>query len=561
MRTKIYALIIALGIVLPATSQQLDTRALENRIQQVVNQVAPATVAVSQYDSISDKKLSVTFSAVVINAEGYILSAAHAVSANQVYQVVFPDGKKTFALGLGSLKIVDAAVMKIIQPGNWPHAEMGWSYNLQPFQPCLSLGYPGNMKQSGHPLVRFGYVTQSSLNPGFLCNTALMEPGDSGGPLFDLNGKVIGIHSRISQSLDANFEIPVDQFRKYWEQLKKPEDIIYEMPPVTLKTDSVAPSTFSRPFPALENMHNNFQGMLTSLAAGSIEVVSPLNGEESEALGTLISVANHNYIISKSSIVGKDSIFVTYKKRSIPVKVIARDSLKDLVLLSPGIDLEGGIDILSTHADEKLFSNAGKFLISPGTYYQAAKVSVLSSPTIGPMLGGWGSYLGVTVTERDSTIVIDKIDPGSMAFHSKLKNGDRIISINGIKVSSTEELEWEISTCRPYSTILLKGKRKGFGYTRKIVLRQRGNPVVNALHLAEQFEGGKSVRRDGFKKVFIHDARLYPSECGGPVFDEEGNFMGINIARACRTSSIALPTDEVKDFVKTALQSGSISAQ
>lgn len=560
MRTKIYALIIGLGIMLPATSQQLDTRALENRIQQVVNQVAPATVAVSQYDSVSNKKLSVTFSAVVIN-DGYILSAAHAVSANQIYQVVFPDGKKVLAIGLGSLKIVDAAVMKILQDGNWPHAEMGWSSSLKPFQPCLSLGYPGNMKQSGHPLVRFGYVTESTLNPGFLCNTALMEPGDSGGPLFDLNGKVIGIHSRISQSMDANFEIPVDQFRKYWEQLKKPEDILYEMLPVPLKTDSIPPSAFTRSFPALENMHNNFQGILSSIGSNSIEVISPLNGEESEALGTVISVANTKYIISKSSIVGNDSIFITFKKKQIPSKVIARDSLKDLVLLATSIDLEGGIDILSSPTDEKLFSNAGKFLISPGTYYQAAKVSVLSSPTIGPMLGGWGSYLGVTVTERDSTIVIDKIDPGSIAFHSKLKNGDRIISINGIKVSSTEELEWEISNCRPYSTILLKGKRKGFGYTRKIVLRQRGNPVVNALHLAEQFEGGKSVRRDGFKKVFIHDARLYPSECGGPVFDNEGHFMGINIARACRTSSIALPADEVKDFVKAALQSGSISVQ
>ena len=47
--------------------------------------------------------------------------------------------------------------------------------------------------------------------------------GDSGGPLFDMTGKVIGIHSRIGNSLTSNMHVPVDIFRDDWEKLAKGE--------------------------------------------------------------------------------------------------------------------------------------------------------------------------------------------------------------------------------------------------------------------------------------------------------------------------------------------------
>lgn len=57
---------------------------------------------------------------------------------------------------------------------------------------------------------------------GFLQSTCLMEPGDSGGPLFDANGNVVGIHSAIDVSEKENFEVPVDLYRTYWSALQQP---------------------------------------------------------------------------------------------------------------------------------------------------------------------------------------------------------------------------------------------------------------------------------------------------------------------------------------------------
>ena len=58
-----------------------------------------------------------------------------------------------------------------------------------------------------------------------LQSSVLMEPGDSGGPLFDLNGCVIGIHSRIGRSMERNYEVPVNVFREFWNELNREQTI------------------------------------------------------------------------------------------------------------------------------------------------------------------------------------------------------------------------------------------------------------------------------------------------------------------------------------------------
>ena len=114
-------------------------------------------------------------------------------------------------------------LIKITSPENLPVAEMGWSSNLKLNEPCISLGYPGAYDAKRGVVVRFGRITKPVAENGMIQSTCLMEPGDSGGPLFDIQGRVIGIHSNIRRSLDQNYDVPVDQFRRYWSQLTKGE--------------------------------------------------------------------------------------------------------------------------------------------------------------------------------------------------------------------------------------------------------------------------------------------------------------------------------------------------
>ena len=58
--------------------------------------------------------------------------------------------------------------------------------------------------------------------------------------------------------------------------------------------------------------------------------------------------------------------------------------------------------------------------------------------------------------------------------------------------------------------------------------------------------GPLSQRRSGFPSAIQHDSLLRPEDCGGPIMDIDGRIVGLNIARAGRVASYALPSTVVK---------------
>ena len=97
------------------------------------------------------------------------------------------------AVGVGYCQSIDCGLLKITDPGEWPAAEMGWTCDLEINEPCISISHPlGYVKDRG-AVVRFGRIAELySPGEGHTQSTCLMEPGDSGGPLFDVKGRVIG---------------------------------------------------------------------------------------------------------------------------------------------------------------------------------------------------------------------------------------------------------------------------------------------------------------------------------------------------------------------------------
>ena len=72
--------------------------------------------------------------------------------------------------------------------------------------------------------------------------------------------------------------------------------------------------------------------------------------------------------------------------------------------------------------------------------------------------------------------------------------------------------------------------------------------------------GKRSTRLSGFEQVIQHDTVLNPNECGGPVVDSQGRFIGINIARAGRVVSYALPASIVSEDMVSMLNEARGSA-
>lgn len=544
--------------------QKFHPKKLEETLSLAIKKAYGASVRIWGYDTLKKVQTSAQFSGVVVTAQGHVLTAAHVNQPDDTYLIMFADGKSHVARGLGEIEFTenkrfpDVAMMKIMGGGVWPYAEMGWSSSLKIDEPCLSIAYPETLNQT-LPTIRFGRIADLNNPYGFIQSTCIMEPGDSGGPLFDHFGRVIALHSAIGAGEDENFEIPIDLYRKYWTALSVPKT--YGVLPSAedpIGTDPLRSVILS--IPGLKDKHLSFSSLSTSLKESCLPIRSMIRGKIQHVNGTLFSLsarsANNDVtsslVISKSSLIG-DQPVVFAENRSFALKIILRDPENDLVLLRPLVPIQGGIQLKQFNRDSVSFQRLGKFLISPLPDHRD-QVSIIGSRYFNSPKRFSIGYLGAMATFKDNNIVITSVQPGSPAEISGIAIADRVLSINDIAISKPEDYGTELLKFWPYDTLTFKIKRLDRLYFKNLTLDVFKMPL--STHPAEQFQGGKSVRRDGFTQVFSHDARLKPEECGGPVFDIKNRFYGINIARYSRTTALVIPVPVLLRLIEHYQSSG-----
>jgi serine protease Do len=191
-----------------------DLKAMQERLQTLVEKVSPSTVAIRVGPAQG--------TGVIISEDGYVLTAAHVGGRpNRDVTFVLPDGRIVKGKTLGLNRGIDAGLMKIDGEGPWPYMEMGTSDQVRPGQWCLAMGHPGGYQSGRRPVLRFGRVL--SVDKNLIMTDCALVGGDSGGPLFDMDGKVIAIHSRIGNPLTVNIHVPVNTYRETWDRLVKAE--------------------------------------------------------------------------------------------------------------------------------------------------------------------------------------------------------------------------------------------------------------------------------------------------------------------------------------------------
>ena len=190
-------------------------RSLQKLNQQIValsKRAQPATVC------LIAKNGRGSGSGIVVSEDGLILTAAHVTSSmpGEII-VIFPDGTRKSGVALGADYDRDAAMVKINEPGKYPFVEVGQSKDLKRNEWTVALGHSGGFDPMRKPPVRLGRVLA---NQDFIVSDTAVIGGDSGGPLFDAEGKVIGIHSNIGMTLMENRHVPIEVFHKQWDKLK-----------------------------------------------------------------------------------------------------------------------------------------------------------------------------------------------------------------------------------------------------------------------------------------------------------------------------------------------------
>lgn len=204
-----------------APADLADLRSLEATVKKVVEKCTPATVGVMMGGGAG--------SGVIVTEDGLVLTAAHVSGkSGRDCTLILPNGTKVKGKTLGTNDGLDSGMIQITDKskagdGKWPFLPTAKSGDLKKGQWVVSLGHPGGWRSGRPPVARLGQVLDNQKE--LIRTNCTLVGGDSGGPLFDLDGNVIGIHSRIGLTLAHNIHVPLDGFKAEWKQLLAGEHV------------------------------------------------------------------------------------------------------------------------------------------------------------------------------------------------------------------------------------------------------------------------------------------------------------------------------------------------
>ncbi len=175
-------------------------------------------------------------SGIIINSEGYILTNNHVVEGATKLRVILSDDDEYDAEVVGTDSETDLAVLRLIDhKGDLPFATLGNSDQMEPGDWAIAIGNPFGLERT----VTVGVISatgRSGLNIGgrggpsfqdFLQTDASINYGNSGGPLVNIRGEVIGINTAINAAAQGiGFAIPSNMASRIYKQLKENGEIV-----------------------------------------------------------------------------------------------------------------------------------------------------------------------------------------------------------------------------------------------------------------------------------------------------------------------------------------------
>lgn len=264
------------------------------------------------------------------------------------------------------------------------------------------------------------------------------------------------------------------------------------------------------------------------------------------AYGTVVS--EDGYILTKASEIGA----------AIGLSVVVdRTTYKDvtMVAVDPGWD----VALLKVQATGLTPVKLALDLPDPerGTWVVANGATTRSRrmPQIGiisanarevPPAGG--TVLGVSLEEKKGKLVVTEVHEGSGAEEAGIRNGDVILAAGGEKTADRKELAGVLEKLRVGDEVELTVERKGAELSFKVKLAGRVDVFGEEMSRNDAMSGDFSARRSGFPRIIQHDVIANSSGMGGPLLDLEGRCLGMNIARANRSETYAIPAADLRSL-------------
>lgn len=265
------------------------------------------------------------------------------------------------------------------------------------------------------------------------------------------------------------------------------------------------------------------------------------NGNRQVALGAIVH--SGGWIVSKSSEVPDQCDVKLFDGTKAIGSAVLRKVDLDLAILK--IEREGLQPVV---LNPKIDVPLGGWLVSTNNRSTPLNVGVLSVtkrnvPSERPVLG---LRLG-EAPEGEKGALIESVVVGGGADRAGIQVGDVIKEVDGVELPNRARVLDHLKSITAGQFAKLTCDREG----RKMTFRAQMMDLTSSLFDSTEMEvnGEISSRATGFKNVMQHDTVLLPHQCGGPIVDIDGNFVGLNIARAGRVVSLAYNVKELQPVV------------
>ena len=387
----------------------------------------------------------------IISADGYVVTNNHVISPPDTraklesITVTLPDGTEYEADLVGADPASDLAVLKIRANTTFPFVKFGDSSAARVGDWVVAIGNPfglGGTVTSGIVSAVYRNTGQGGPYDRYLQTDASINRGNSGGPLFDMRGNVIGINNAIFSpsggSVGIGFAIPAEIAAPIVEKLRSGEEIQRGYLGVRLQPidEDLAASLGlpKRRGELAQTVEDNSPAAKAGLRAG--DILTKVNGKDVTSDQTVsFLVANLKPGTTIPVEVQRDG-----KRMAINVTLGKRPSEAELLQQNQTFDPE---------AEEPMAPGT-----SDGTIEQKLGMQVM------PMSAGVARSLGVPVDTKG--VVVATVDPNSDAARKGLRRGDIILSANYQPVETVEALLAQVNaaTAEKREALLLRIQRR-----------------------------------------------------------------------------------------------------
>ena len=499
-------------------------------------------------------------SGVIVSRDGWVLTASHVCERpGRRIQVRLANGIEWPAKTYGVDRQKDTGMAKLLGDHVWPFVPVDQDAVVEPGDWCVVMGYPWDTETLKTPAVRLGRVTE--VGDSRIVTDVPIIGGDSGGPVFDINGQLLAVSSRIRLNVNQNIHIPVATYVRQFDALKR-EGFVR-----TVDVKKNGPIDVSLAQKLGRNTAEVQDAVVDLVVKSKPSVVrlAPVRQDESDGvaskkvLGTVVDksglvVAKHSELrLPQKALVEGDWMeaeMVSFDSETdVALLQLKPKAPREFVPIQANADVANAklvgrlvLSLVGNEEDASLMASVGTVMVAPQKFSETVARQEVD---LGLVLASKKSR-----RSRQTGAEISRVYPKSLAEQAGLRSGDRLVSIDGRDVVDEAGLKQVLTT-------VVGGQKIRFSILRRSeLLSFRVQLPVRLPLVWDRWGGGPfSQRRFGFGTVIAHDAVIDPSDCGGPVVDLDGNFLGINVSRAMRTTTYVVPAAKLQALVQKHQQS------